>query len=284
MTSFVNLLRKEFLEKSILLKNQKGEKVKNTKEYILWAESKIDELHQLLKTHDFEDEKEEIEFFKEIKPCILSKLIFHKEQLRIMTNAPCGKCLCLKFYEEELFKISQNQNADLKFYNYYKSLSNELDAFYFTRKTKKCILETDSSHIGLDKRISTCYDYKIAAILANEELIFYIENRIKKVKFKSKVKNKAGKKFLDIQSNLKWTGSKTELIELVYALHFANMINNGNSDLKDIARVVGKCFNIDIINNLYRTFRDIKNRKAADKKFMQNLADIFQKKLYEEDN
>lgn len=282
MTLFVNLLRKEFLEKSILLKNQKGEKVKNTKEYILWAESKIDELHQWLKTHDFEDEKEEIEFFKEIKPCILSKLIFHKEQLRIMTNVPCGKCLCLKFYEEELLKISQNQNADLKFYNYYKSLSNELDAFYFTRKTKKCILETDSSLIGFDKRVSTCYDYKIATILANEELILYIENKIKKIKYKNKAKNKAVKRIFDIQSNLKWTGSKTELIELVYALHFANVINNGNSEIKDAARVLGKCFNMDITDNLYRTYKDIKNRKSSNSKFIQSLGDSFQKKLIED--
>lgn len=284
MTSFKHVLFDEFLEKINLLSNQNEEKISDCKEFILWAETKIDEIHRWLKTHDFEEEIEEIEFFKEIKPRIFSKLIFHKQRLRIITNVPCGKRLSLKFYEEELIKISRNQIVDSKFYSYYKGMSNELDVLYFTRKTKKCILETDSSCIGFDKRVSTCYDYKIAKILANEELILYLENRIKKIKNKSKVKSKSEKKLFDIQSKLKWTGSKTELIELVYALHFANMVNNGNSDLIDIARVVGKCFNTDIVNNLYRTFRDIKNRKNADKKFMQNLADNFQKKLHEEDN
>lgn len=282
MNTFKHLLRDEFMEKSNLLNNKKGERIRDSKEFILWAETKIDEMHQLLKSHDFENEKEEIEFFKEIKPLIFSKLIFHKERLRIITNVPYGKCLSLKFYEEELLKIAQNKIVDSKFHSYYKGLSNELDVLYFTRKTKKCFLETDSSCIGFDKRVSTCYDYKIATILANEELILYIENRIKKIKLKSKVKNKARNKFLNFKSDLKWTGNKTELVELVYALHFANLINNGKSDLKEIARVVGKCFNVDIVTNLYRTFRDIKNRKTADKKFIQSLADSYQKKLVEE--
>jgi hypothetical protein len=284
MNAFNHLLQDEFIEKSNLLNNQKGKRVSDSKEFILWSESKIDELHQLLKNHDFKDEKEEIEFFKEIKPRIFSKLFFQKERLRLITNVPFGKCLSLKFYEEELLKISQNQIADFKFYSYYKGLSNELDILYFTRKTKKCILETDSSCIGFDKRVSTCYDYKIATILANEELILYIENRIKKIKCKNKTKSRSEKKLIDIQTNLKWTGSKTELTELVYALHFANIVNNGNSEIKDIARVIGRSFNMDITDNLYRTFKDIKNRKTPNSNFTHSLNDIFQNKLIEDNN
>jgi hypothetical protein len=282
MNSFENELQNEFLVKNSLLNNKKGERISDSKEFIIWAETKIDEMHQWLKTHDFGEEKKEIEFFKVIKPRIFSILIFHKERIRLVSNVPSGKCLSLKFYEDELLKISQNQIADSKFYSYYKGLSNNFDVLYFTRKTKKCILERDSSHIGFDKRVSTCYDYKIATILANEELILYIENKIKKIKYKNKAKNKAVKKVFDIQSNLKWTGSKTELIELVYALHFANVINNGNSEIKDAARVLGKCFNMDITDNLYRTFKDIKNRKSSNSKFIQSLGDSFQKKLLDD--
>lgn len=282
MNSFEYELQNEFLVKNSLLNNKKGESISESKEFIIWAEIKIDEMHQWLKTHDFGEEKKEIEFFKEIKPRIFSILIFHKERIRLVSNVPTGKCLSLKFYEDELLKISHNHIADSKFYSYYKGLSNNFDVLYFTRKTKKCILETDSSLIGFDKRVSTCYDYKIATILANEELILYIENKIKKIKYKNKAKNKAVKRIFDIQSNLKWTGSKTELIELVYALHFANVINNGNSEIKDAARVLGKCFNMDITDNLYRTFKDIKNRKSSNSKFIQSLGDSFQKKLIDD--
>jgi hypothetical protein len=282
MNSFEYELQNEFLEKNALLNNKKGERISDSKEFIIWAETKIDEMHKWLKTHDFGEEKKEIEFFKVIKPRIFSILIFHKERIRLVSNVPTGKCLSLKFYDEELHKISQNQIADSKFYSYYKGLSNNFDVLYFTRKTKKCILETDSSHIGIDKRVSTCYDYKIATILANEEIILYIENRIKKIKYKNKARGKAGKRIFDIQSNLKWTGSKTELIELVYALHFANMVNNGNSEIKDIARVIGRSFNMDITDNLYRTYKDIKNRKNPNSNFTQSLNDNFQKKLIED--
>lgn len=284
MNSFEYELQNEFLEKNALLNNKKGERISDSKEFIIWAETKIDEMHQWLKTHDFGEEKKEIEFFKEIKPRIFAILIFHKERIRLVSNVPSGKCLSLKFYDEELLKISQNLIADSKFYSYYKGLSNNFDGLYFTRKTKKCILETDSSHIGFDKRVSTSYDYKIAKILANEELILYIENRIKKIKYKNKVKNKAGKRIFDIQSNLKWTGTKTELTELVYALHFANMVNNGNSEIKDIARVIGRSFNMEITDNLYRTFKDIKNRKTPNSNFTHSLNDIFQNKLIEDNN
>lgn len=279
MTTLKHELRDEFLEKSNYLKNRKEEKVKNSKEFILWAETKIEEMHQWLKNHDFENEKEEIEFFKEIKPFVLSKLIFHKERLRIITNSPIGKSLSVKFYEKELLKISQNQNADLKFYNYYKGLSTEFDNLYFTRKTKKSLVETDCCLIGCDKRIWTCYDYKMAEILASEELIIYIENKIKKLKYKSP---KTVKSVLNFQSQLIWTGTKIELTEMAYAFKIAKVINNGNADIKDIARVLSKSFNIDITDNLYRTYQDIKNRKNPDSNFTTSLSNNFQKKMMEE--
>lgn len=70
MIAFQYALRDEFLEKSIQSKKQKKNRIKHSKEFILWAETKIDGLHQWLKTFDFEDEREEIEFFKKIKPSI----------------------------------------------------------------------------------------------------------------------------------------------------------------------------------------------------------------------
>lgn len=284
MISFQYALRDEFLEKNIQLGKQKKDKIKYSKEFILWAETKIESLHEWLRTYDFENEKEEVEFFKEIKPCIISKLIFQKEILRMAINIPSGKKLSLKFYEEELDKLAKNFNVDPKFYSYVRSNSNEFDSIYFTRKTKKSILETDSSQIGFDPKISTCYDNKIAAILAHDILVLYIEKRIKKIKLKIKARKKTNGNSSSPQSKLQWTRNKSELIELVYALHFSRVINNGNSDLKEIAKEIGKSFNLDIKDSLYRTYKDIKSRKNPNSKFIQGLADIYQKKLEEENN
>ena len=282
MISFQYAFRDEFLEKSIQLSNLKKDKIKHSKEFILWADTKIEELYDWLKQHNFENENEEIEFFKEIKPRIFSRLIFQKEILRLATNIPSGKKLSLRFYEDELDKLSKNLNIDPKFYNYFRSDSNECDHLYFTRKTKKSILETENSHIGFDTKISTCYDNKISKILAHDILIIYIENQIKKNKSKIKVKNKMLPNALEAKSKLHWTRNKTELIELVYALHYSKVINDGNSDLKEIAKEIGRTFNIDIKENLYRIFTDIKKRKNSNSKFIQGLADTYQKKLEEE--
>lgn len=284
MISFQYAFRDEFLEKSIQLGKLKKDNIKYSKEFILWAETKIETLHEWLRTYDFENENEEIEFFKEIKPGIISKLIFQKEILRMAINIPSGKKLSLKFYEEELKKAAINFNVDSKFYSYFRSESNEFDDFYFTRKNKKSLLETDSSQIGFDPKISTCYDNKIAVILAHDLLIIYIEKRIRKIKNKIKDRKKIKSNSLNSQSRLQWTRNKSELIELVYALYFSRVINNGNSDLKEIAKEIGKSFNLDIRDSLYRTYKDIKNRKNPTSKFIQGLADIYQKKLEEENN
>lgn len=282
MISFQYAFRDEFLEKSIQLGKLKKDKIKYSKEFILWADTKIEELNDWLKQYDFESENEEIEFFKEIKPCIFSRLIFQKEILRLATNIPSEKKLSLRFYEDELKRLAKNLNIDPKFYNYFRSDSNENDHLYFTRKTKKSILETENAHIGFDTKISTCYDNKIATILAHDLLILYIENRIRKIKSKIKLKNKASHKAIKAQSNLQWTGTKTELIELIYALYFAKVLNHGNISIKEIASTMGSLFNMDIKDSLYRTYSEIKKRKTPSSIFLQRLIEIFRNKIIED--
>ncbi|KDN56682.1 RteC domain-containing protein [Flavobacterium seoulense] len=284
MNLYQYAFRDKFLEKSALCEKKKKNRIKSSKEFIIWAEDKLNELHEWLKKYNFEDEETEIEFFKEIKPCLFSKLIFQKEVLRIETRAPCGTKLSLRFFEEELKQTAKNLKIDPEFYNYVRSHSNARDHVYFTRKIKKDILEIDCFHLCFDPKISTYYDHKMAIILAHDLLVNYIENRIRKIKMKCKRKKKNYSESVGIQSKLHWTRNKTELIELVYAMHFSKVINNGNSDLKEIAKAVGLLFNIEITDNLYRTFTDIKNRKNQGSKFIQSLADNFQKKITEENS
>lgn len=278
MISFQYTFRDEFLEKSSQLDKLKKDKIKSTKEFILWAETKIEELHQWLKSHDFENSQDEIEFFKEIKPGIISKLIFQKEVLRIETNLTGGKIQIRKFYETELRKIcgySQNNN---KFYQYYRSGSEELDELYFTRASKKNRLETECIQINFDPKLSTFFDYKLAKIIAFDDLVKYLEIQISALKSKSRYEENHYK------SKLHWTGAKVDLVELIYALHCQKVINHGNIEIKEIASELSRMLNIDINDNLYRTFTDIKNRKNPNSKFIQSLADNFRKILIEENS
>ena len=87
-----------------------------------------------------------------------------------------------------------------------------------------------------------------------------------------------------LQSKLNWTGSKVDLVELIYALHHSKIINAGNSDVKELAVSLGKIFNIEIEDNIYRIYQDIKSRKHVKAKFLNTITENLNNKMMEEDN
>ena len=58
---------------------------------------------------------------------------------------------------------------------------------------------------------------------------------------------------------LTWTGSKVELVELIYAWETAGCFNHGHATIKEIVIYVENIFNIDL-SGYYRMFCDIRNR------------------------
>jgi len=83
-------------------------------------------------------------------------------------------------------------------------------------------------------------------------------------------------------SKLFWTGSKTDLIELIYALHNCGAINSGTADIKEMALVFEQMFNIDL-GNYYHTFIEIRARKNSKTKFLDRLIDVLTKRFEESD-
>lgn len=273
MKALEESLQEEYLQKTNQLNDLKENRISCCKVYILWAEAKIAELHEKLKDYVFENEQDEINFFKKIKPFIISKLIFEKEVLRIETNKPLGKTLMRKYFEEELKKISAYPQKDIKFYQYYRSDTKECDSIYYTRASKKDIFETECFLVSSDPRLSTCYDYKVAKIKAFEELVNYLESQIIALKNKGQIQDESQK------LKLNWTGNKIDLIELVYALHQRKVFNGGNTDIKEISTYIGKMFNIEIEENIYRSYLDLKTRKSGHTKFLDSLSESLNQKI-----
>jgi hypothetical protein len=58
---------------------------------------------------------------------------------------------------------------------------------------------------------------------------------------------------------LTWTGSKVELVELIYAWETAGCFNHGHATIKEIAAYIEVIFNVDL-GDYYDTFRDMRNR------------------------
>jgi hypothetical protein len=213
------------------------------------------------------NKKEEIEFFRDIKPKFAAKLIYYNEIYTIETNKPFGSQKTIaKYYKAELLKLKVFFEKNQEFYRYYRTANNYLDNKYFVRTKYDLKLMVDSYYFQADHRFTTSHDYKVARILANDEIKVFLEEQITKLK----------RKTITIQSpsplhkGPKWTGSKVELVELIYALHTEGVFNNGTSGLKEVTTFFEHSFNIDL-GQFHRVFLEIRNRKSERTKFLNTL-------------
>lgn len=217
--------------------------------------------------YKFQDKNEEIEFFRNIKPMFVAKLIYYNEIYTIETNKPYGSIKTLrKFYKTELLKLKTFFDENQEFYRYYRTNNQCLDKKYFVRGKYDIKLTLDSFYFQADQSFSTSHDYKLAKILANDLIKSYIESEITKLE--------------DTHDHLqpinlpskkqKWTGSKVELIEIIYALHTEGVFNNGKSSLKEVVSYFESAFDIGL-GQFHRVFLEIRNRKTEKTKFINTL-------------
>jgi transposase len=87
-----------------------------------------------------------------------------------------------------------------------------------------------------------------------------------------------------MNNKITWTGTKIEMAEMIYGLHYKQMLNNGNIDIKEIAKGFSSAFNIEIDEKaLYRSLQDIKKRYPIHAIFLQNLSAVADTKFKGED-
>lgn len=94
----------------------------------------FEELREFIHQYTFQDDNEEILFFKDIKPFILSKLIYFNDIYTLELRKPNGSKEVLKeYYKKKQTTITEFCNANLDFYQYYRSKATHLDRYYFLR-------------------------------------------------------------------------------------------------------------------------------------------------------
>lgn len=251
---------------------------------ILLAEAGVDlvmnclsDVKKFVINRGFNDEEEEIYFFKRLKPNILSKLIYYNSIYRIETKKPFGSSKTIKKYiYNELDKIKRYFDNNLEFYKYYRTNSNYLDHKFFVRGKHDIKLSLNTYYFVSDQTFSTSHDYKVAKIIANDLIQVYLEGQlcnINKKHLTSKHK---------VTGHLNWTESKTSLIELIYALHTQAVFDKGKTDIKLIAKSFESIFNIDL-GDFYHTYLELKNRKVNRTKFLDSLREGLNKKIDEQD-
>ena len=250
------------------------EKALNLVEFI---QIQIQVLKNRLLEFGFKNEQEEICFFKEMKPQILSKLIYFNKIYTIELKRPNGSNLILKnYYEHELNSLTFFFTRNLDFYQYYRSNAVHLDDYYFRRGKPNIRLGVDSSQFINDTTFSTCYDYKVAKILSNEMLRIYLNKKLQQI---DNLSEYSGNK--QITQKTKWTGTKVAAIELGYGIYAAKVIDNGKADIREIMTALQNVLGIDL-GDYYRTYIAIKSRKKDRTAFLKYLADCLEKRMDEE--
>ncbi|MFK8059675.1 MAG: RteC domain-containing protein, partial [Polaribacter sp.] len=253
--------------------DEKISKIEKLKLQLKLAKEVLNNLRVYIRNNKFKDSDEEIDFFKHIKPNIYADFIFYNSLLKYHVNKPNTTNSILKnYFKNELKKLESKKRKNLKFYQYYKHNNTYLDHLYFLRENKQLELFSTDITIHLDSEFYSSHDILAAEVIAYDLLTNFYKKEI------SKVKSISEGKFDDTNQNnktpLNWTASKTDLIELVYALKVSGAINTGNINTKELVNIFSSIFNIEVSNH-YKIYSDIKNRSTERTKFLKKLAEDF---------
>uniref|UniRef100_F4C771 Tetracycline regulation of excision, RteC n=1 Tax=Sphingobacterium sp. (strain 21) TaxID=743722 RepID=F4C771_SPHS2 len=221
----------------------------------------------------FKNTDEEIHFFKHQKPVIVAKLIYYNAIYKIETKKPYGAKPIRKYLNKELKKLKRFFDNNLDFYKYYRTNNSYLDEKLFVRRKHDIKLCLDTYYFQSDHSFNTSHDYKVAKIIANDLIQVYIEDQLY---------NKHQEEKSTAPKKLNWTGSKASLIELIYALHYQGVFDNGNADIRLITKYFENTFNVNL-GNFYQTYLELRTRKMNRTKFLDALRETLIKKMDEQD-
>lgn len=239
----------------------------------------LTDLRNQLQTYVFLSKEEEISFFKNQKPELLGRLLYFYKIYRIETQCPTGSNEVIKFYiNKELDSLTYFFNRNLDFYQYYRSHSTIYDEYYFLRGKIDIRLCTDSAQFDKDPKFSTGYDYKVAKIIANEMLRIYLNKKLQKLENESCIEEY---QTIKTKTPVRFTGKKSALIEIGYALASSGDINHGNIEIKEFMNYLSFVFNIDL-GGYYDAYIAMKERKDQTS-YLNKLIDCLTKRMNEDD-
>lgn len=240
----------------------------------------FENLRMFIHEYTFPNIDEEINFFKLTKPNILSKLLYFNNIYVIELRKPSGGVDSTRnYYKEKLALITEFFNTNLDFYQYYRSRASHLDKYYFLRGRENYKLCHGCGIFDKDPLFSTCYDHKVAKILAYDMLEIYLEQKLQSINKQAAI----DKSRASLPDNpFRWTGSKIAAIELGYSMYAAAVLNNGNADIKEIMTYIEASFKIDL-GDYYRTYLSMRDRKRDRTPFLNSLIQKLLRKMDEDD-
>ena len=239
----------------------------------------LSKLKDEIQNADFATVEDEIYFFKEVKPAVMSHLIYFTEVRSCEIRKPkAGAHFQVRFFEKEIKKVNKFFYRNTDFAHYMELGQSYLDHQLFTRNHQGNYPFTPLVNYYQFPEFSTSHDMLWSKIKAMHRLLHYIRQSLEEIR--------PGKNVVASERKppvLLWTSSKTALIELIYALYSDGALNHGAVDVSTITSSFEDCFNIKL-DNVYKTYSEIKARKGSKTKFLEELMLNLQKKMSREDS
>ena len=217
----------------------------------------------------FKNEQQEIDFFKNIKPQILGKLIYYNKVFRLETTCPASKGKMYQSFYKKKKKINKNEyeenicNED--YYRYYRPNRTDRDHSYFTLGNINYHDGLKSGVFEIDLTFSTYYDHKIAHIIANELIYTYLLSKINPEENPDALLQN-----LETNKDISWTNSQNALIELIYALYASNSVAYGKIGIRKLALIFQVLFQTPL-NDIHHSFHRMKTRAGSRTAFLDQL-------------
>jgi hypothetical protein len=236
----------------------------------------LKEIRLFLDEHPFESQRQEIEFFKIIKPKFSSELLYYSALQQLLSKTLPDSLLRKKAcFSNELEKLSGFFREHQEFYSYIRGGATHMDQVWFLRHNTECPAAwfSDLSGINTDHDFSTAQDHKVAAFLACERLWLYCESQLQKLETGP----------LSILQKLPWTANTIDLVELIYGLYLTGAIDHGRMSLVEVCKVLEVIFDVKLDNHSYLFSQTLRFRKSGNLKFIPEMMEAIERKLDELD-
>lgn len=267
-----------FEQKITVILDSPEQQIRVTNKGIDLCNRVLTELKDLIEKEDLESVEEEIHFFKEVKPSIMSYLIYFTEVRSCEIRKPkAGVNFQVRFFEKEIKKVNKFFYRNIDFSHYMELGHNYLDHQLFTRNYQNNFPFTPLVNYYQFPEFSTSHDMLWSKIKAMHRFLHYIRKCLGELR--------PGRNFISPERKhpvLFWTSSKTALTELIYALYSDGALNHGAADLNTITTSFEDFFNVKL-DNVYKTYSEIKARKGSKTKFLEELMLNLQQKMSKED-
>lgn len=270
------------VDKRVASIDLKGEHtIENCKEIVAFLKEKMSELKAFIQSVPFNNEVEEISFFKYKKPILLGHLIYFHEILRIESQRPIGDELLDGYYEKWQEEQKLFFDRHVSFFQYYRSGVCYLDHHYFLRGGQKEGFDVDICLHDDDSEFSTGFDHLVARITAMEMLYAYLSERRRICLQRNSEDTSVG--LLNMKGFYQWTGNAIELVEMVYGLNEMGCLNDGEIPIHELAAFMGTLFGVDV-RDCYSAYTDMKRRKNESRTyFLDKMRERLNKRMQQDD-